>query len=67
MIFSLVCIYIVGALITAGSLPNGIRDEMDGIGDLIKVLGWPVVMPIVLVYKLGKALYTLGTFFRPKK
>jgi hypothetical protein len=63
----LLCLYVIGAIITAGTLPNGIRDEMDGIGDLFVVFFWPIVWPIKIVLKGCSLLYKFGTLFRAKK
>lgn len=67
MLIPVLCIYVVGALITAGSLPNGIRDEMEGIGDLFQVIFWPIVMPIKIAVMVGKFLFNIGSMFRSKK
>lgn len=59
-------IYVVGCIFTAGTLPNGIRDEMDGIGDLAQVFLWPIVLPFKIVFKLGSLVYKLGAMFKSK-
>lgn len=51
--------YLVGCVATLGFI-GGIRDEMEGIGDMFRVFFWPVIAPCWLAYKLLKAIYNAG-------
>ena len=56
--------YVVGCIFIAGTLQNGVRDEMDGIIDLVQIIFWPIVLPLKIVFKLGSLVYKLGAMLK---
>lgn len=58
----LIC-YILGACVAAGAR-GGVRDEMDGIGDIAAILLWPLMLAWKVLSKLAAACYWLGQKFR---
>lgn len=59
-----VAAYLVGAIVAAGVV-GGVRDEMDGIGDIAKILFWPVALVLWGTVKVCKAIYGIGRYLRP--
>ena len=55
--------YIIGALIAAG-VRGGIRDEMDGIGDRLFILFWPIVLVCWVIYRIAAVFVQLGIMIK---
>ncbi len=58
-------VYVIGAIITAGAI-GGIRDEMEGIADMIMVFVWPIAVPVMILIKIAELLYEFGKLFNKK-
>lgn len=58
-------IYLVGAVLTAG-LIGGVRDEMEGIGDMAVILFWPLALVFLPLKWLLKGCYALGRWLGRK-
>lgn len=56
-------LYIIGAVITAGAI-GGVRDEMEGIGDMACILFWPIALLVYVVFHVLLFLYNIGKFFK---
>lgn len=63
MIVAAVVLYILGALVTAGVI-GGVRDEMDGIGDMAIIVFWPVALAWGLLSRVSQACFALGRWTR---
>jgi hypothetical protein len=59
----LIVSYVVGCAITSGVI-GGVRDEMDGIGDMFCIVFWPLVLVVMVPVKLLKLCYNPGTIFK---
>ena len=57
---TLTIIYIGGIVYTLGAI-GGIRDEMDGIGDIFHVLFWPIVLLINIICLPFAWIHHVGT------
>ncbi len=55
-------IYLAGAVLTAGFI-GGVRDEMDGIGDMAVILLWPLALVYLPLKWFLKGCYALGRWF----
>lgn len=62
MILFLTMLYVVCAGFTVGAI-GGVRDEMDGIGDLLKIIFWPIFWCWLIIVKTWKIVYKLGQQF----
>ena len=60
---ALTILYLFGCCITFGVI-GGIRDEMDGVGDIFCIFLWPAVLCCWLIYKTFSALVFLGVIIR---
>lgn len=56
-------VYLLGAAVAAG-VTGGVRDEMEGIGDLAIILFWPLALVIWGIKKLFKGCYALGRWLK---
>lgn len=52
-------IYFVGAVTTSGVI-GGIRQEMEGVGDLVVVYFWPVSCVLWLAVQIYRLIYRAG-------
>lgn len=57
--------YVIGAVIAAGAI-GGVREEMDGIGDIAIILFWPIALGVLAIKKVCVGFYTLGRKLRGK-
>lgn len=52
-------VYISGLFVTYGYI-GGIRDEMDGIGDIVTIVAWPIFLVALSVFKLVLFFVNIG-------
>lgn len=65
MIMYLIIAYCAGVIITFGAI-DGIREEMDGIGDIILILLWPVYWILKGIGAIASLLYKIGRYIGPR-
>lgn len=56
-------LYVLVAIATAGAI-GGIRDEMEGIGDLFYVIFWPIAISATITIAFLKFVYKIGGLFK---
>lgn len=53
----------VAVMIMVGGFIGGIRDEMDGIGDMAIVLFWPIWLSCKIIALVFRILFSVGRGF----
>lgn len=62
----LIILYVVGLFVAYG-YTGGIRDEMDGIGDMAFIIFWPVVFIFKFAAKIINPIIGIGELIRGNK
>lgn len=57
------CLYLFCSVITAGVI-GGVRDEMEGIGDMFVIAFWPAALIFLILNKIFNLFYKLGRLFK---